>query len=176
MKTLGTISAVVPVLILLGASLLSARRCSDVFTVFTKGAADGLQVVFKLLPTLCGLLCAVEMLKASGALDLLSEALLPFATAFGIPSECLPLFLLRPFSGSASLALAGECIASAGADSLSGRIAAVLMASSETTFYTAAVYSAASGQKPARYTVFCALLGDLTAMLVSVQAVKWLFS
>lgn len=175
MRALGTISAILPVLILFGASLLSVRRCSDVFTVFTKGAADGLQVVVKLLPTLCGLLCAVEMLKASGALDFLAECLLPVTELLGIPSDCLPLFLLRPFSGSASLALAGECIASAGADSLSGRIAAVLMASSETTFYTAAVYSAASGMKPARYTMPCALLGDLTAMLVSVYAVKWLF-
>ena len=166
MKTLGTISAVLPVLILLGASLLSARRCSDVFTVFTKGAADGLQVVLKLLPTLCGLLCAVEMLKASGVLDFIATLLSPVTERIGIPADCLPLFLLRPFSGSAS----------SGADSLPGRIAAVLMASSETTFYTAAVYSAASGLKPARYTLFCALLGDLTAMLVSVQAVKWLFS
>ncbi|MBR6556367.1 MAG: spore maturation protein [Clostridia bacterium] len=146
------------------------------FTVFTKGAADGLQVVLKLLPTLCGLLCAVEMLKASGVLDFIATLLSPVTERIGIPADCLPLFLLRPFSGSASLALAGECIASSGADSLPGRIAAVLMASSETTFYTAAVYSAASGLKPARYTLFCALLGDLTAMLVSVQAVKWLFS
>ena len=175
MSALGIFSAVLPVLVLFGAALAASRRCSDVFSVFTKGAEEGMHVLIKLLPTLCGLLCAVEMLEASGALDLLAKLLSPVTERIGIPADCLPLFLLRPFSGSASLALAGECIASAGADSLPGRIAAVLMTSSETTFYTAAVYSSASGVKPARYTIICALLGDITAMLVSVYAVKWLF-
>lgn len=169
------LSAMLPVLILLWAALSAARHNPDAFSVFTEGAKDGIHVLIKLLPTLCGLLCAVEMLKASGALAYIAAILSPVTEILGIPPDCLPLFLLRPFSGSASLALAGECIASSGADSISGRIAAVLMASSETTFYTAAVYSAASGMKPARYTMLCALLGDLTAMLVSVYAVKWLF-
>ena len=175
MRALSILSAAIPVLLLLFAALAVARRRADVFSVFVKGAEDGLHMLSKLLPTLCGLLCAVEMLKASGAISWLAGMLAPITDILGIPSDCLPLFLLRPFSGSASLALAGECIASAGADSISGRIAAVLMASSETTFYTAAVYSAASGVIPEKYTVICALLGDITVMILSVVCVRWMF-
>ena len=115
------------------------------------------------------------MLRASGFFDLLSALLAPLLNALGISAELLPLMLLQPLSGSGSMALAAELMSVHGADSEIGRMAAVLIGSSETTFYTIAVYFGAAGIQKSRYAVPAALIGDLAGMIAAIAAVKWFF-
>ena len=116
------------------------------------------------------------MLRASGALDALALRLTPVLTALGIPPETAPLLLIRPISGSGALAVGSELMAAYGADSAIGRVAAVMLGSTETTFYTVAVYFGAAGVKKSRYAISAALAADLTAFLTAALAVKLFFS
>ena len=141
------------------------------FDLFLSGAKEGLQTSLKLLPTLIGLIVAVTMLRASGLLELLCGLLGP---AMGVSPQLLPLALLRPVSGSGASAYTLDLLKQFGPDSETGRIASVLTSSTETTFYAVAVYFGACGYKRLRYTVPAALLGDATALLVSIFAVKFL--
>lgn len=167
-------SGIIP-FILTGAVAYGAARKMDVFSVFTQGAAYGIKILMRIFPMLTGLLCAIYMLRASGLFDYMSHWLAPLAAAAGIPADCIPLVLLRPFSGGGSLALAADIIRRSGPNSFGGRLAAVMLASSETTFYTAAVYFSAAGIKKSRYTIPAALTADFTAFVVSAIAVKLFF-
>ena len=115
------------------------------------------------------------MLRASGALDALTRLLAPLFSLLGIPVETAPLMLLRPVSGSGALAVAGELIGEYGADSLIGRTAAVMLGSTETTFYVIAVYFGAVGIKKTRYAIPAALCADLTGFVASAFAVRLLW-
>lgn len=145
-----------------------------VFDTFLEGAREGLRTSFSVLPTLLGLIVAVHMARASGLLELLSAPLAPVMRALNVPSEVLPLMLLRPVSGSGASAYTLSLLEQFGPDSLIGKTASVLSASTETTFYAVAVYFGACGMKRLRYTVPAALLGDLTAVILSVVTVKLL--
>ncbi len=150
------LSAVTLPLLLLAAGAAALYKKQDVFTVLTDGAREGLKTVGRLIPVLCGLLCAVYMLRASGAFELLAAAVRPLLDLLGVPAELTPLVLLRPFSGSGALAAASDVMKSSGVDSLAGRMAAVMLASSETTLYTASVYFGAAGVKKTRYALIAA--------------------
>lgn len=145
-----------------------------VFDTFLEGAREGLHTSFSILPTLLGLIVAVHMARASGLLELLSAPLAPVMRALNVPSEVLPLMFLRPVSGSGASAYTLSLLEQFGPDSLIGKTASVLSASTETTFYAVAVYFGACGMKRLRYTVPAALLGDLTAVVLSVVTVKLL--
>lgn len=127
-------------LILAGTALYAMARRVDVYDALLCGAKDGLSVLLRIVPALVALLPAVYMLRASGALELAAEALGPVLSALGIPAETVGLMLVRPVSGSAALGVGAELISSYGPDSLVGRTAAVMLGSTETTFYTIAVY------------------------------------
>lgn len=144
------------------------------FDLFLSGAKEGLQTSLKLLPTLIGLIVAVTMLRASGLLELLCGLLSPAAEAIGVSPQLLPLALLRPVSGSGASAYTLDLLKQFGPDSETGRIASVLTSSTETTFYAVAVYLGACGYKRLRYTIPAALLGDATALMVSIFAVRFL--
>ena len=118
---------------------------------------------------------AVSMLSASGALDLFSHFISPAAKALGLPPEVMPLALLRPVSGSGSTALLTQIFSDYGPDSFIGRVASVMMGSTETTFYAIAVYFGAIGVKKTRHTIPAALAADFTGYLASVWAVRWFF-
>lgn len=150
--------------------ILSAGMYREVkvYDVFVEGAREGFTTVIRIIPSLVGLLVAVGVFKASGAMDLLVFALKPLAGMLGIPSEVLPLALLRPVSGSASLALVSETIRTYGPDSFIGRLVSTMMGSTETIFYTLAVYFGSIGVKNIRYTLLAALLADLASVLASV--------
>lgn len=150
--------------------ILSAGMYREVkvYDVFVEGAREGFATVIRIIPSLVGLLVAVGVFKASGAMDLLVFALKPLAGMLGIPSEALPLALLRPVSGSASLALVSETIRTYGPDSFIGRLVSTMMGSTETIFYTLAVYFGSVGVKNIRYTLLAALLADLASVLASV--------
>ena len=175
MELIARMSAVVlPLTILLAAAAALFRR-ADVFAVLTEGARGGLKTVANLLPTLCGLLCAVHMLRASGLLDALSALVSPLLEAVGIPSELAMLMLVRPFSGSGALAAGADLISAFGPDSTVGRMAAVMLASSETTLYTASVYFGAAGVKKTGRAILAAFAAELTAFFAAAAAVRMLW-
>lgn len=145
----------------------------DVFSAFCEGAKEGLMTCAEILPALVLLLVCIGMFRASGAVDALTALLSPLCRAVGFPAECMPLVLLRPFSGSGAIAIYNDIAQSSGADSLAERVAAILLGSSETTFYTIAVYFSAVGVTKTRYAVPAALTADVTAWIVC-GAVAWL--
>ena len=156
-------------------ALWGVFRRVDVYDALVTGAGDGLGVLIKIVPPLIGLLTAVYMLRASGALELLGAALSPLLTALGIPPETVALLLVRPVSGSAALGVGAELISTYGPDSLVGRTAAVMLGSTETTFYTIAVYFGAAGIARTRYAVPAALCADLAGFVAASWAVRLLF-
>ena len=171
----GGLTALAVPLLLAGVALYAAGRRVDVYGGLLAGAGDGLEVLLRIVPALVTLLPAVYMLRASGAMELLAGALAPALTALGVPPETAPLLLVRPVSGSAALGVGAELIAAYGPDSLVGRTAAVMLGSSETTFYTIAVYFGAAGVVRTRYAVPAALCADLAAFLAAAWAVRVVF-
>lgn len=147
----------------------------NVFDAFLSGAKEGISTSIQIMPALIALMTCVGMFKASGALDILSDFLAPAAGAVSIPKEVIPLALLRPISGSGSLVIFEDILSSHGADSIIGRIASVLQGSTETTFYTIAVYFSAAKVYETRYTLFCALAADLTGFIMSSICVHLFF-
>lgn len=143
-----------------------------VYPALLSGGLDGLKLLVSIAPALVMLLTAVHMLRASGAIELMTDFLRPAARRIGIPPETLPLVLLRPFSGSAALAVGADLMAVYGADSLIGRTAAVMLGSTETTFYTISVYFGAVGVKKTRYAIPAALIADLTGFLMAALTVR----
>ena len=168
-------SYIVPVLLLLCA-VCGLRRKVDVYDALITGAGSGLQVVARILPSMAALLCAVYMLRASGAMELLTGLLTPFLHALGLPPEVTALMLIRPMSGSGALAVGSELMARYGPDSYIGRVAAVMLGSTETTFYTIAVYFGAAGIRKTRYAIPAALTADLAAFVFAALSVRWLMA
>lgn len=164
----------IPVL-LAGAALYALCRRVDVFSALTTGAGEELSVVLRILPPLVALLTAVYMLRASGALELLTELLTPVLTFLGIPPETVGLLLIRPVSGSGALAVGSDIMQTYGPDSTIGRTAAVMLGSTETTFYTVAVYYGAAGIRRTRHTIPAALAADITGFLAAAWTVRWMF-
>ena len=162
-------------LILLTAAALALRKQENVYTLLLDGAADGLKLLLTLVPTLVLLLTAVTMLRASGAFDLLCKWCTPAFRFFGIPPETAILVLIRPISGSAALAVGADLMVQYGVDSTIGRTVAVMLGSTETTFYTISVYFGAAGIKKTRYAIPAALIADLTGFLMAALTVKLFF-
>lgn len=147
--------------------LLGMLRKVSVYDCFIEGAKDGLHSMVNIIVPLIGLMVAISMFRASGALTLLAQALSPLTSRIGLTEEVLPLAFLRPVSGSASIAIVTDILKNCGPDSLSGRMASIMMGSTETTFYTVAVYFGAVGIKRVRHTLAAALLADLTGIIAS---------
>ncbi len=158
-----------------GVALYGVFRGIDVYDALLRGAGEGLEVLFRIVPALVALMTAVYMLRASGALELAARALAPLLDRSGIPGEVLPLMLVRPISGSAALGVGAELIGAYGPDSYLGRVAAVMLGSTETTFYTIAVYFGAVGVSRTRYAIPAALCADLTGFLAAAWAVRLCF-
>lgn len=150
-------------------------RGVPVFDTFLEGAEEGLKSAVSILPALVGLIMAVSMLSASGALDLVSAFLAPAAELLGLPPEVMPLALIKPFSGSGSAAILTQIYRQYGPDSFPGRVASVMAGSTETTFYAVTVYFGAVGVKKTRHAIPAALVGDMTACVVSALAVRLFF-
>ena len=147
---------------------------APVFELFTDGAKNGFSTSVKILPTLVGLIVAVSMLRASGFFDITATILSPILQKVGFPAGLIPMALIRPVSGSAALATLQDTLATYGADSFIGKCASVMMGSSETTFYTLAVYFGSVGITKTRYTVKAALLADIATIILSVVFVNLL--
>lgn len=139
------------------------------------GGSGGLDILLGILPNLVGLMTAVYMLRASGLMELLGNLLAPALTKLGIPPETAALLFVRPISGSGALAIGSELMASHGPDSYVGRVAAVMLGSTETTFYTIAVYFGSAGIRRTRYAIPAALLADLAGFMAAAFAVRLVF-
>ena len=161
--------------LLLFSTAAALRKRENSYDLMLLGAGEGLKLLVSILPALVLLLTAVHMLRASGAVDLLSRLLAPVFSLFGIPPETAMLVLIRPISGSAALAVGAELMAEYGVDSLIGRTAAVMLGSTETTFYTISVYFGAAGIKKTRYTVPAALFADFVGFTMASWTVRFLF-
>jgi spore maturation protein B len=164
----------IPVL-LVGIPLVGMLRGIKVYDVFIEGAKDGFNVAVKIIPFLVGILVAIGMFRGSGAMDMLTNALRPAMNAIGFPPEVFPLAVLRPLSGSGSLALTTDIVKRYGADSMFARIAATMYGSSETLFYVLAVYFGAVGVKRTRHAIPSAIIGDVVAAIVAVAVCTWMF-
>ena len=156
----------VPIVLLL-ASVLTLSKKENTYDLLVDGAGEGLKLLAAIVPTLIILMTSVTMLRESGAVDWLGKMLSPVFTFMGIPPETVLLVLIRPLSGSAALAVGADLMARYGVDSQIGRTVAVMLGSTETTFYTISVYFGAAGIKKTRYTVPAALIADLTGFLAA---------
>lgn len=168
MNALETISSLAVPLMFFGIIIFALWRNVPIFSTFTEGAKSGIETTLQIIPPLVGLMTAISVFRASGALDFVVKALDPVTSLLKIPGDIMPLALLRPVSGSASLAIINDIYTHFGPDSLVGRMASVMMGSTETTFYTVAVYFAAAGIKRTRHTFPSALTADLVGILTSV--------
>jgi spore maturation protein B len=157
---------VVPLLLLV-VCLAALRKRENAYDLLLQGGAEGLKLLVSIVPALVLLLTAVHMLKASGAVELLSALFPPLFSFFGIPPETAMLVLIRPISGSAALAIGADLMQQHGPDSLIGRTAAIMLGSTETTFYTISVYFGAAGIRKTRYAVPAALFADLAGFCIA---------
>ena len=162
-------------LILLVTALLALHKRENAYDTMLQGAAEGMKLLASILPALILLLTAVYMLRASGAVEWISQTLAPVFYFFGIPPETAMLVLIRPISGSAALAVGADLMGRYGVDSDIGRTVAVMLGSTETTFYTISVYFGAAGIRKTRYTVPAALFADFVGFFMASWTVRFLF-
>ena len=163
-------------LILFFTAAIALRKKENAYDIMLSGASDGLKLLFSIVPSLVLLLTGVYMLRASGAMALLSRLLSPAFSLFGIPPETAMLVLIRPISGSAALAVGAELMGQYGVDSQIGRTVAVMLGSTETTFYTISVYFGAAGIRKTRYTIPAALFADFVGFFMASWTVRLLYT
>jgi len=161
--------------LLLTASVLALRKKENTYSLLLDGAQEGLKLLLSIIPALIMLLTAVTMLRASGAVEILSQVFAPIFSFFGIPPETAILVLVRPLSGSAALAVGAELMAQYGPDSPIGRTVAVMLGSTETTFYTISVYFGAVGIQKTRYAIPAALIADFVGFFMAALTVRLFF-
>lgn len=166
---------VIPLMILTIITLGFLKKI-NVFDAFLSGAAEGAKSCMGLIPSLVGLIVAVSMLKSSGAFDVFTHAISPIFKFLGLPAEVVPMALLRPVSGSGSIAILDNILKTHGPDSFIGRLASIMSGSTETTFYTLAVYFGAVKIKDSKYTVPCAVIADVASVVMSLITLKYFFS
>lgn len=152
--------------------LTALIKKAPLYSLVTDGAEEGLKIVVGILPTLIMMLTAVAMLKESGALDFFISLLSPLTAVFNIPKEAMPMILLRPISGSGAFGILSDIFAECGADSRAGLLSSVIMGSTETTFYTMAVYFGATKVKKIGRAVPCAVIGDLVGVAVALMLIN----
>jgi spore maturation protein B len=160
---------------LLGIPIYGAFKGVKVYESFVEGAKEGFQVGIRIIPYLVAILVAVGMLRAAGAIDLLARWLDPILSRVGMPSEILPLAIMRPLSGSGSMGIVTELIKAHGPDSFIARLAATAYGSTETTFYVLAVYFGAVGIKKARHAVVAGLLADIVSLVAALIICRFVF-
>ena len=139
----------------------------DCFNTFREGAKNGIETCIQIIPSMVGLMVAIAVFRKSGAMEYIVSLLAPVTSAMGIPESVLPMAILKPVSGSASLALLNDVFQTDGADSLAGRIASVMMGSTETVFYTVTIYLSAVGIKKTSYIIPVALLCSFLGFILS---------
>ena len=174
MKFISFVSSLAMPLIIILIVIYGVWERKKVFDIFLDGAKEGIGIVFNIFPTLVGLFVAIGALRSSGIIDLLVNILTPILNVVHFPTEILPLAIIRPISGSASIAVATDIMKNFGVDSNIGLIASVIMCSTETTVYTIAVYTSSVGIKKTRFVLWAALIADFVGMVTSVMVCRFL--
>ena len=162
---------IIPTIILI-TILYALKTKTEIYPAFTEGAGEGLKIVTGIFPAVLAMISAVYMLRASGFFDILSELIEPLTQKIGFPSEVLPLALIRPFSGSGSLGILADTLNTYGADTKIGKLASIIMGSTETTFYCICVYFAGTRIKQTAAVIPCAMIGDIVGLILAVLLVN----
>lgn len=174
MKTINFISNIAMPMVILLIVIYGLKEKNKVFDTFLEGAKDGIETTVSIFPTLVGLFVAIGALRSSGILDMIINIINPILTIINFPSELMPLALLRPISGSSSIAVATDIMKNCGVDSLLGTMASTIMGSTETTLYTIAIYTSCIKVKNTRFILIAALTADIVGMLTSVAVCRFL--
>lgn len=162
------ISAIIIPTIISLVLFIGIKEKKKVYDLFIEGAKEGVKVTFKLFPTLIGIFLAIYMLRSSGLIDFVCNILANVTELFNVPNAILPLAIIKPISGSGSMAIATEIMAHFGVDSNIGRIAATIMGSSETTFYVIALYMSSVKVKDSRKIIIPAILADIASIISAI--------
>lgn len=176
MEIISFVSSIAMPLIIILIVVYALLEKNKVFDTFLDGAKEGLEIVLSIFPTLIGLFVAIGALRNSGIIDFIVDFLKPLLSVINFPSEIMPLALLRPISGSASIAVATDIMQNFGVDSKLGLIASTIMGSTETTIYTIAVYTSSVRIKKTRFVLVAALTADIVGMLTSVLVLSCFFN
>lgn len=145
------------------------------YETFTDGAKDGFKVAVNIIPYLVAIIVGISMFRASGAIDMLGQALSGMLNALKVPPEVLPVMIVRPLSGSAALGVFSDIAHTLGPDSYATKLAAVMIGSSETTFYVLAVYFGAIGISKIRYALIVGLLADIIGFAAAILVCRCMF-
>ncbi len=173
MKFINFVSNLAMPLIILLIVIYGVKEKNKIFDDFIDGAKEGVEIVVSIFPTLIGLFVAIGALRSSGILDIITNFVMPFLKIINFPSEIMPLAILRPISGSGSIAIATDIMKKYGVDSLIGNIASTVMGSTETTLYTIAIYTSCVKIKNIRFALIPSLIADFVGIIVSVIAVQF---
>ena len=174
MKLINFISNLAMPAIILLIVMYGIKEKNKVFDTFLEGAKEGIETTVSIFPTLVGLFVAIGALRSSGILDMIINIINLILTIINFPSELMPLALLRPISGSSSIAVATDIMKNCGVDSLLGTMASTIMGSTETTLYTIAIYTSCIKVKNTRFVLIAALTADIVGMLTSVVVCRFL--
>ncbi|MDB4894833.1 MAG: spore maturation protein [Firmicutes bacterium] len=155
--------------------LWGAIRKVKVYDTFIEGAEDGLQVAVQIIPFMVGMMVALAIFRASGAMDLLARMIDPITSRLGFPTQILPLMIIRPLSGAGALAVTADLLKSQHPDSYIGRLASIMQGSTDTTFYVLTVYFGSVGIRKTRYAAGVGLLADVAGFLAALYACNWFF-
>lgn len=175
MKLIFFISNLAMPLLILLAVICGLKERKNIFDIFLEGAKEGIKTTFNVFPTLVGLFVAIEALRSSGIMDLINFIVSPILNILHFPSELMPLSILRPISGSGSIAIATDIMRNYGVDSKLGKIASTIMGSTETTIYTIAIYTSCIKIKKTRYILIAALCADIVGIITSIVVCNILF-
>lgn len=163
-----------PVIICLVLTMGMVKKI-PIYEVFTEGAKDGFKVAINIIPYLVAIIVAISMLRASGTIEILSHFLSGLLSRFNVPADVLPVIFVRPLSGSAALGLFSDIATNLGANSYATKLSAVMVGSSETTFYVLAVYFGSVGITKFRYALWVGIIADIIAAIMSIVVCSWLF-
>ena len=169
------LSTFVILAVIVGFPLYGAIKRVPVYAEFTEGAKEGFTLVMRIIPYMVGILAAMAMFQASGAMDFLMNGLRRPLEFVGIPPEILPMAITRPLTSAGSIGILGNMIRQYGSDSLYVKMAAVLFGSAETTFYVIAVYFGSVNVTKPRHAVLAGLIAESSAILGSIYVVKWMY-
>lgn len=172
MKVINFISNLAMPMIILIIVIYGLKEKSKVFDTFLDGAKEGIETTLSIFPTLIGLFVAIGALRSSGVLELIIHFANPILDIIHFPSELMPLAMLRPISGSSSIAVATDIMKNCGVDSQIGMMASTIMGSTETTLYTIAIYTSCVKIKKTRYILIAALFADIVGILTSVAVCR----
>lgn len=175
MKTVQLFSSYIVPLVIFITVVTGVCKKNNIYDIFMIGVNEAVKITFDILPSVIGLMMAIGMINSCGIIDIAVNYLKPVLSFAGIPADILPLALLRPVSGSACLGIIADILKRCGADSYTGRIASVMMGSTETTFYTIALFYGTIKRKVSGRIIVAALVGDLVGVSASIFFTRLFF-